>query len=102
MILDRKIEDLDEPTILSALEHQAKQGVDYFTIHAGVLQEHLPFVEKRLIGIVSRGGRETSRSAVGEISAGHLGERWIGSRPDRGFGTFFRTAEERCRKLHDA
>ena len=32
------------------------QGVDYFTIHAGVLREHLPFVKDRLIGIVSRGG----------------------------------------------
>ena len=30
--------------------------MDYFTIHAGVLREHLPFVRKRLIGIVSRGG----------------------------------------------
>ncbi|MGA2499690.1 MAG: phosphomethylpyrimidine synthase ThiC, partial [Tepidisphaeraceae bacterium] len=38
------------------LENQAKQGVDYFTIHAGVLREHLPYVRKRLIGIVSRGG----------------------------------------------
>jgi phosphomethylpyrimidine synthase len=56
MIQDRKIEELDGPTILASLEHQARQGVDYFTIHAGVLQEHLPFVEKRLIGIVSRGG----------------------------------------------
>jgi phosphomethylpyrimidine synthase len=41
---------------MEGLLHQAKQGVDYFTIHAGVLREHLPFVEKRLIGIVSRGG----------------------------------------------
>ena len=32
------------------------KGVDYFTIHAGVLQEHLPYVKDRLIGIVSRGG----------------------------------------------
>jgi phosphomethylpyrimidine synthase len=56
MILGKKIEDLDEKTILAAIEHQAKQGVDYFTIHAGVLREHLPFVKKRLIGIVSRGG----------------------------------------------
>ncbi len=56
MILGRKIEDLDDATILASLEHQARQGVDYFTIHAGVLQEHLPWVEKRLIGIVSRGG----------------------------------------------
>ena len=56
MILGRQIEDLDDAIILEQLEHQAKQGVDYFTIHAGVLQEHLPWVQKRLIGIVSRGG----------------------------------------------
>ena len=56
MILGRKIEDLTEEVILETLEHQARQGVDYFTIHAGVLREHLPFVKKRLIGIVSRGG----------------------------------------------
>jgi len=56
MIIDRKIEDLDEEMVLAALEHQARQGVDYFTIHAGILREHLPFVRDRLIGIVSRGG----------------------------------------------
>jgi phosphomethylpyrimidine synthase len=56
MILDRKIEDLSPAIILESLEHQAQQGVDYFTIHAGVLREHLPLVAKRLIGIVSRGG----------------------------------------------
>ena len=41
MIIGRRIEDLDGETVLASLEHQAKQGVDYFTIHAGVLQEHL-------------------------------------------------------------
>ncbi len=56
MIIGRKIEDLTLELILQTLEHQAKQGVDYFTIHAGVLREHLPYVRKRLIGIVSRGG----------------------------------------------
>jgi phosphomethylpyrimidine synthase len=56
MILGRKIEDLDARAVLDCLEHQARQGVDYFTIHAGVLREHLPFVQRRLIGIVSRGG----------------------------------------------
>jgi len=56
MIIGRKIEDLTYDVILESLERQAKQGVDYFTIHAGVLREHLPYVEKRLIGIVSRGG----------------------------------------------
>ncbi len=56
MIIGRKIEDLTPAMILETLEHQARQGVDYFTIHAGVLKEHLHFIRKRLIGIVSRGG----------------------------------------------
>jgi len=56
MIVGRRIEDLDAATVLESLEHQARQGVDYFTIHAGVLHQHLPFVRDRLIGIVSRGG----------------------------------------------
>ncbi len=56
MIIGKRIEDLTYDVILKELEKQAKQGVDYFTIHAGVLREHLPFVKKRLIGIVSRGG----------------------------------------------
>jgi phosphomethylpyrimidine synthase len=56
MIVGRRIEDLDEGMILDGIEHQARQGVDYMTIHAGVLFEHLPFVRRRLIGIVSRGG----------------------------------------------
>ncbi len=56
MIIGRKLEDLNDEIILATLEHQAAQGVDYFTIHAGVLKEHLPFIRKRLIGIVSRGG----------------------------------------------
>ncbi len=56
MIIGRRIEDLDETIVLDTLEHQARQGVDYFTIHAGVLREHLPLIKRRLIGIVSRGG----------------------------------------------
>jgi phosphomethylpyrimidine synthase len=56
MIIGRRIEDLTERAILDSILRQAQQGVDYFTIHAGVLREHLPFVKKRLIGIVSRGG----------------------------------------------
>lgn len=56
MILGRKIEDLTETLIMETLLKQAQQGVDYFTIHAGVLRRHLPLVKNRLIGIVSRGG----------------------------------------------
>ncbi len=56
MIIGRRIEELDERAILEGIEHQAKQGVDYMTVHAGLLREHLPLVKRRLIGIVSRGG----------------------------------------------
>ncbi|MCC6971302.1 MAG: phosphomethylpyrimidine synthase ThiC, partial [Phycisphaerales bacterium] len=47
---------LSESIVLDTLERQAQQCVDYFTIQAGVLHEHLPLSKKRLIGIVSRGG----------------------------------------------
>ncbi len=56
MIIGKKLEDLDWPTIEASLHHQAQQGVDYFTIHAGVRRAHLKYVKNRLIGIVSRGG----------------------------------------------
>jgi phosphomethylpyrimidine synthase len=56
MIIGRKIEDLTWDIIRDSLHHQAKQGVDYFTIHAGVRRAHLKYVKNRLIGIVSRGG----------------------------------------------
>ncbi|MEM7755527.1 MAG: phosphomethylpyrimidine synthase ThiC [Planctomycetota bacterium] len=56
MIIGRKLEDLDEQIVLDTVRHQAEQGVDYMTIHAGVRKAHLPLVKDRLIGIVSRGG----------------------------------------------
>jgi phosphomethylpyrimidine synthase len=56
MIIGRRIEDLTYDLILKEIEHQAQQGVDYFTIHAGVLKEHLPLIRNRITGIVSRGG----------------------------------------------
>ncbi|MEM6553776.1 MAG: phosphomethylpyrimidine synthase ThiC, partial [Planctomycetota bacterium] len=56
MIIGRKIEDLDEKIILETCEHQAQQGVDYFTIHAGLLKSHIKLAKNRLIGLVSRGG----------------------------------------------
>jgi phosphomethylpyrimidine synthase len=51
-----KIEDLDFEVFLETLEEQCEQGVDYFTIHAGVLLRYVPLTAKRLTGIVSRGG----------------------------------------------
>ena len=51
-----KVEDLTLELFLETLEEQAQQGVDYFTIHAGVLLPHVPLTAKRVTGIVSRGG----------------------------------------------
>jgi len=56
IIEDRGVEDIDGKIVLKIIEKQAKQGVDFFTIHAGVLREHLPLLENRVAGIVSRGG----------------------------------------------
>lgn len=56
VIQDRSVEDINSQIILQIIEKQAKQGVDFFTIHAGVLKEHLPLLESRVAGIVSRGG----------------------------------------------
>jgi phosphomethylpyrimidine synthase len=61
MIVENDLMELDHDTILRTLEKQAEQGVDYFTIHAGILREHLPYVEDRISGIVSRGGSLTAK-----------------------------------------
>lgn len=51
-----KVEALTPELLLDVIESQAKQGVDYMTIHAGVLLRHVPLVKNRITGIVSRGG----------------------------------------------
>ena len=50
------IEDMRPQHFLDMVEHQARQGVDYMTVHCGVLREHLPLTAERVTGIVSRGG----------------------------------------------
>jgi phosphomethylpyrimidine synthase len=50
------IENLTPDDFLHIIEKHAQQGVDYMTIHAGILIEHLPLVRDRITGIVSRGG----------------------------------------------
>jgi len=51
-----RVEDLSIEKMLDVIERQAKQGVDYMTIHAGVLSKHVPLTRGRVTGIVSRGG----------------------------------------------
>ena len=53
---EKELEELTAQDLLDMIEHQAKQGVDYMTLHAGILFEHLPLVHGRITGIVSRGG----------------------------------------------
>ena len=52
----RRVEDLSARVMLDVIEEQAEQGVDYMTIHAGVLVQHIPLTTRRITGIVSRGG----------------------------------------------
>ncbi len=54
--LGGNIEDMRSQHFLDMVEHQAKQGVDYMTIHCGVMLEHLHLTTQRVTGIVSRGG----------------------------------------------
>ncbi|MCH2115527.1 MAG: phosphomethylpyrimidine synthase ThiC [Pirellulales bacterium] len=54
--LGGEIEEMRPQHFLDMVEHQAKQGVDYMTIHCGVMFEHLHLTMERVTGIVSRGG----------------------------------------------
>ena len=56
----KEVENLTANDILKTLEKQARQGVSYFTIHAGFLLKFMPLVAKRKMGIVSRGGSLTA------------------------------------------
>ena len=76
MIIGKRIEDLDWLTIEASLHHQARQGVDYFTIHAGVRRAHLKHVKNRLIGIVSRGGSLLAKWMLVHNRENIMYERW--------------------------
>ncbi len=76
MIVGRSVEQLGPEDMLQMLRHQAEQGVDYFTVHAGLLREHLPLVERRLIGIVSRGGSLLARWMLAHHSQNPMYQRF--------------------------
>jgi phosphomethylpyrimidine synthase len=56
-----EIEDLTIEELLVVIEKQARQGVDYMTVHAGLLRAHVPLAAERVLGIVSRGGALLAR-----------------------------------------
>jgi len=70
------IEELTPELLLDVIEQQARQGVDYMTIHAGLLLEHLPLVLHRITGIVSRGGGMLARWMVHHRRQNPLYERF--------------------------
>ena len=73
----KRVEDLSADLMLEVIEEQADQGVDYMTIHAGVLIQYLPLVAKRITGIVSRGG-----AILGQWMAHHHKQNFLYERFD--------------------
>ena len=72
----KKIEDLSADLLIDNIEHQARQGVDYMTVHAGVRLEHLPLCQHRVTGIVSRGGGVLARWMVHHMRENPMYERF--------------------------
>ncbi len=73
----KRVEDLTPELMLQVIEEQARQGVDYMTIHAGILYEYLPLVKDRITGIVSRGG-----SLLAQWMAAHRAQNFLYDRFD--------------------
>ena len=71
-----KPEDLTWEIFRDTLIEQAEQGVDYVTIHAGVLLRYIPLTEKRLTGIVSRGGAIMAKWCLAHHQENFLYTHW--------------------------
>ena len=69
-------DDWTAEDVLEMIEHQAQQGVDYMTVHCGVLVEHLPLVNDRVTGIVSRGGALMAQWSLAHHRQNPLYERF--------------------------
>ena len=76
MIIGKRLEDLNIDVILETLRHQAEQGVDYMTVHAGVRRAHIDLVKDRLIGIVSRGGSLLAKWMLVHRAENPMYEHW--------------------------
>ena len=71
-----KAEDLNIDVFLETLIEQAEQGVDYFTIHAGVRLAYVPLTARRVTGIVSRGGSIMAKWCLSRHKESFLYERF--------------------------
>jgi phosphomethylpyrimidine synthase len=72
----RRVQDLTPELMLEVIEEQAQQGVDYMTIHAGVLIQYVPLAASRITGIVSRGGSILAEWMVKNHKQNFLYERF--------------------------
>ncbi len=72
----KSITHMTADDLLGVIEHQAKQGVDYMTLHAGVLRSLLPTVQHRITGIVSRGGSLMAQWMIEHGEENPLYTRW--------------------------
>jgi len=72
----RRVQDLTPDLMLEVIEEQAEQGVDYMTIHAGVLIQYVPMTANRITGIVSRGGSILAEWMVKNHKQNFLYERF--------------------------
>ncbi len=74
--ISKDVAHLSADDLLAMLERQAQQGVDYFTIHAGVLRDYLPLVKGRITGIVSRGGAVMAEWMIHHRAENPFYDRW--------------------------
>ena len=74
--VDGKAEELSWEIMRDTLIEQAEQGVDYFTIHAGVLLRYIPMTANRVTGIVSRGGSIMARWCLAHHKENFLYTHW--------------------------
>ncbi|HOA75030.1 MAG TPA: phosphomethylpyrimidine synthase ThiC [Phycisphaerae bacterium] len=74
--VDGKVEELTWEIFRDTLIEQAEQGVDYFTIHAGVLLRYIPLTAKRVTGIVSRGGSIHAKWCLAHHRENFAYEHW--------------------------
>jgi len=76
--VDGKAEELTWDIFAETLIEQAEQGVDYFTIHAGVLLRYIPLTANRVTGIVSRGGAIMAKWCLAHHEENFLYTHWRG------------------------
>ena len=74
--LEGSVPNMDMSLLLDVIEEQAEQGVDFMTLHAGLLRRHIPLAMKRVMGIVSRGGSLMAEWMLEHDKENPLYENW--------------------------